>query len=458
MTKVEYCCMDNHFEFLVIGGGSGGMAGARRAAQYGAKTALIEANLLGGTCVNVGCVPKKMLWNAAHLADSFIEATDYGFNINNTHIDWNFFRTQRNHFIRKLNGIYKRNLESSGVTLIQGWAQFESPNVVAVGEKRFTADHILIATGGRPTVPNIPGVELAITSDDFFNLSEKPSRPLIVGAGYIATELAGVLNSLGSEVTMLLRKDLILRSFDVAVQNIVLNSMKQSEINIITNNQIKLIEKETNGSFTVLLNSKKKLDGFDSIIFAIGREPLSDKLEIKNTGVDLDEKGYVKVDEWQNTNIPGLYAVGDIAGTQALTPVAIAAARKLSDRVFGDKPDSKLSYDNIPSVVFSHPPIGTVGLTEQEAHEKYGEDKVKIYENRFTDLYFSITKNRTPTVVKLVTLLPDEKVIGCHVAGRSADEIIQGFAVAVKMGALKSDFDNTVAIHPTAAEELVTLT
>ena len=449
--------MSAHYDFLVIGGGSGGIAGARRAAQYGARVALVEAGRLGGTCVNVGCVPKKIMWNAAHFADALSISEDYGFTLPAAEFNWASFKTARDAYVERLNGIYLRNLDSSQVEIFRGWATFESPSQVRVGDTLLSADHILIATGGRPMIPDIPGADLAITSDGFFELTEQPRRPLIIGAGYIATELAGVLHSLGSEVTMLLRKDILLRGFDATLGETVMDEMRSAGVSILTGIHMKSIEREANGRLAVHRQDGEAISGFDCVLFAIGRDPVTDAMDIGATGLKTNSAGFVPTDEWQNTAKPGIYAVGDVTGRQALTPVAIAAARRLSDRLFGGQSQARLEYENIPTVVFSHPPIGTVGLTEEAAKERFGADSVKVYQNRFTDMYYAVTPQRVPTVVKLVVTGPDEKIVGCHVVGRAADEMIQGFAVAVKMGATKADFDNTVAIHPTAAEELVTL-
>jgi len=449
--------MSMHYDFLVIGGGSGGIAGARRAAQYGARVALIEAGRLGGTCVNVGCVPKKIMWNAAHFADALAISKDYGFTLPTTEFNWTSFKTARDAYVERLNGIYLRNLDSSKVEIVRGWATFESPNQVRVGDGLLSADHILIATGGRPMIPNIPGADLAITSDGFFELTEQPRRPLIIGAGYIATELAGVLHSLGSEVTMLLRKDILLRGFDATLRETAMDEMRSAGISILTHIQMESIERESNGLLAVRRQDGEVISGFDCVLFAIGRNPVTDGMGIEKTDLEADHGGFIPTDEWQNTAQPGIYAVGDVTGRQALTPVAIAAARRLSDRLFGGQSQARLEYENIPTVVFSHPPIGTVGLTEEEAQERFGDDGIKVYQNRFTDMYYAVTPQRVPTVVKLIATGADEKIVGCHVIGRAADEMIQGFAVALKMGATKADFDNTVAIHPTAAEELVTL-
>lgn len=447
--------MNENLDFIVIGGGSGGIAAARRAAGHGARTALIEADRIGGTCVNVGCVPKKVMWHAAHFAEQLGDSADYGFDIEQNGFDWLRLKTRRDAYIKRLNGIYDRNLEVSGVLRYDGAARFVDAHTVAVGETRLSAPHILISTGGRPSVPSIPGAEHGITSDGFFELESLPRHVLVVGAGYIATELAGVLNSLGSEVTMLLRKEHLLRGFDVALRETVMEEMQSAGVNILT--RFSLAEVRREETITVRSREDMEISGFDCLIWAIGRLPNSDGIGLDHAGVEKDADGFIRTDEFQNTNVDGVYAVGDVTGRIALTPVAIAAGRRLADRLFGGKPDARLDYHDIPSVVFSHPPIGTVGLTEDEAAERYGHDNIKVYQSRFTNLYYGVASRKSPSVVKLVTVGADERVVGCHMVGDAADEVIQGFAVAVKMGARKADLDNTVAIHPTAAEELVTL-
>lgn len=444
-----------NLDFIVIGGGSGGIAAARRAAGHGARTALIESGRIGGTCVNVGCVPKKVMWHAAHLAETLRDMKDYGFDIREGGFDWLGLKTRRDAYIQRLNGIYDRNLAQSGVLRHDGAAHFVDSHTVAVGSERLSAPNILIATGGRPMVPDIAGAELGITSDGFFELEQLPRHVLVVGAGYIATELAGVLNSLGAEVTMLLRKEYLLRGFDAALRETVMEEMQSAGVNILT--RFTLAEVRRDESLCVTSTDGMQISGFDCLLWAIGRYPNSGELALANAGVETDDDGFIRTDGYQNTNVEGVFAVGDVTGRAALTPVAIAAGRRLADRLFGGQPDAHLDYNDIPSVVFSHPPLGTVGLTEDEAAERHGHDNVKIYQSRFTNLYHGVTSRKTPSVVKLVTIGDEERIVGCHVVGEGADEMIQGFAVALRMGARKADFDNTVAIHPTAAEELVTL-
>ncbi len=448
--------MKEDVDFLVIGGGSGGIAAARRAAQHGARTALIEGGRLGGTCVNVGCVPKKIMWNASRLAEMLDDAPGYGFSIDQSRFDWPSLKSARDAYISRLNGIYQRNLDQAGVETIAGWARFEGPHDIRVEDRKIHARHVLIATGGIPTIPALSGAELGISSDGFFALETQPARVVIVGAGYIATEFAGVMNALGSEVTLILRKDTVLRAFDHTLREVVMSEMHTSGIRILSQTQINQILSGDDARLRIECTGES-LDSIDCLIWAIGRESNVTGLGLTEAGITIDDDGFIPTDPFQNTTTENVYAVGDVTGRQALTPVAIAAGRRLADRLFDNQPDAHLAYDNIPSVIFSHPPIGTVGLTEHEAISTFGEHNIKIYQNRFTDMYHAMTSRKPPTIVKLVTTGADEKIIGCHVVGHGADEIIQGFAVAVKMGATKSDFDNTVAIHPTAGEELVTL-
>lgn len=446
----------SHYDYLVIGGGSGGIASVQRAASYGARTAIIENGRIGGTCVNVGCVPKKIMWTTSQVAEIIRDAPGYGFDIKSNGFDWSKVKTARDAYVARLNDIYHRNLSNSKVDEFVGWGTFKDAHAVGVGDKILTANHILIATGGRPMTLDIPGAELGITSDGFFEMETLPRRVAVIGAGYIATEFAGLLNGLGAEVTMILRKDILLRGFDRSMAEAVTQEMQKSGVNIETKIHLEKFVPEKDGSISVF-GSGQLVGGFDSVIWAIGREPNTDAMGLEFAGIVTDESGYLSTDQYQTTNIENIYAVGDVTGQVELTPVAISAGRYLADRIFGGFKDAHLNYENIPSVIFSHPPIGTVGLSEDQARAKFGDDNIKIYDSRFTNMYYAVTDRRSPTVVKLITTGENELVVGCHLVGDSADEIIQGFAVAVKMGATKQDFDNTVAIHPTAAEELVTL-
>ncbi|HMR75109.1 MAG TPA: glutathione-disulfide reductase [Polyangiaceae bacterium] len=446
-----------NFDLLVIGGGSGGIAAARRAAQHGAKVCLVEKGRLGGTCVNVGCVPKKIMWNAAVLSEHVTAAAQYGFDVSPGDFDWRGFKSKRDAYVTRLNQVYARNLDVAAIHRVQGAARFVDARTVQVGDQRIEAEHVLIATGGAPKIPDLPGAELGFTSDGFFELETRPKHVAVVGAGYIAVEIAGVLNALGSDVMLLLRREHLLRSFDALLRDTLMEEMSRGGVSIASCIHLAAVEKRPDGTLCLLSSDGTEHPGFDGLLWAIGRSPATPGLGLGSAGVELDAEGYVVVDDFQNTNVERVYAVGDVTGRAQLTPVAIAAGRHLADRLFDGKTDSRLDYDCIPSVVFSHPPIGTVGLTEDEAHELYGMDGVKVYTASFTNMFHALTEHKPRTAMKLVTLGPQEKVIGVHVIGLGADEMIQGFAVAVRMGATKADFDRTVAIHPTAAEELVTM-
>lgn len=443
-------------DYLVIGGGSGGLASARRAASYGARVALVEASTLGGTCVNVGCVPKKVMWNASEVLEALHSARGYGFDIEVRGHDYAGLRERREAFIERMRVNYLKNLDKDGVQLIRGRARLKGPNEVSVGEDVIMAKHILIATGGAPTVPDIPGAELGLTSDGFFELRELPKRALIVGAGYIAVEIASVLASFGTEVTLAMRFERPLRGFDSMLGEALREAMEQSGVRLRLSTKLARVHAEADGELVATLSDGSALPPVQALFWTIGRHPNTAGLGLESVAVSLDNQGHVVVDEWQNTTAPNIYALGDVTGRATLTPVAIAAGRRLSDRLFGGKSQAKLDYQDIPSVVFSHPPIGTVGLSEADAREKHG-DSVKVYTTRFTNLFYAVTETKALTHMKLVCVGPEERVVGVHVIGKGADEMIQGFAVAVKLRATKADFDRTVAIHPTASEELVTM-
>jgi glutathione reductase (NADPH) len=443
------------FDLISVGGGSGGLACAQRAAEHGAKTAVIESHRLGGTCVNVGCVPKKVMWNAASLALSLADASDYGFDVKVGDNDWAALKHKRDAYIVRLNGIYARNLAAKGVTHVHGAARFIDAHTVEVNGERMTAPHIVIATGGVPTVPDLPGAELGITSDGFFALERRPQRVAIIGSGYIATELAGAFHELGSEVELFIRKDHLLTHFDVMLGKSLMRETRAQGMTI-HEHVVPAAVKEQSGLKTLVAADGREFAGFDCLLWAIGRSANVAQLDLQSAGVVLDDSDFVPTDDFQNTNVPGIYAIGDVTGRAALTPVAIAAGRRLSDRLFNGKTDRRLDYNNIATVVFTHPPIGTVGMSEGEARAMYG-DAVKVYVADFTPMYYALTTRKTHTDMKLVCVGPDEKIVGCHIIGGGADEMMQGFAVAIRMGATKRDFDDTVAIHPTSAEELVTM-
>jgi len=446
---------DQAFDLLIVGGGSGGLACAQRAAEYGAKAAVIESHRLGGTCVNVGCVPKKVMWNAASVALSLTDANDYGFNVTVGDSDWPALKRKRDAYVLRLNGIYERNLAAKGVTYVRGAARFLDKSTAEVTGERITARHIEIATGGKPSVPALPGSELGITSDGFFSLEQRPKRVAIAGSGYVACELAGAFHELGTQVEIFIRKEHLLMSFDVMLGKSLMREMRDQGI-IIHDHVVPAQVREDSGLKTLTAVDGREFAGFDCLLWAVGRTANVSGLDLKQAGVAVDDCNFVVTDAFQNTNVPGLYAIGDVTGRAALTPVAIASGRRLSDRLFGNQTDRRLEYSMIPTVVFTHPPIGTVGASEAEARAQYG-DAVKVYVADFTPMYHALTARKTHTDMKLVCVGPEQRIVGCHLIGTGADEILQGFAVAIRMGATKRDFDDTVAIHPTSAEELVTM-
>jgi glutathione reductase (NADPH) len=445
-----------HYDLIAIGGGSGGVSAAERAALHGAKTAVVEMGKLGGTCVNVGCVPKKVMWYGAEIAHALHNAADYGFEVTLKGLDWGALVAAREHYIRGITDWYGNYLRDSAIDHLHGRARFLDRHTLEVNGECYTAGHIVIAPGGVPLMPDIPGAELGITSDGFFALTRQPRRVAVVGAGYIAVELAGVLNALGSDVSLLLRRQHFLAGFDAMLRDTLMEEMTNDGVNILPGVSLERVERAADGTLTLHDRNGQRLTGMDALIWAVGRRPNTQGLNLAAAGVAVDDSGYVQTDAYQNTNVAGIYAVGDVTGRAQLTPVAIAAARRLADRLFNQQPERRLDYENIPTVVFSHPPIGTVGLTEQQAREQHG-DAVKVYQTRFTAMANAFTRRRPATAMKLVTVGAREKIVGVHVIGQGADELLQGFAVAVKMGATKADFDNTVAIHPTSAEELVTM-
>lgn len=453
--------MTKHYDLIAIGGGSGGLSVAERASSYGAKCAVIESRKIGGTCVNVGCVPKKVMWYGANIAHKLQLAADYGFKVRREGFDWAALVDSRENYISGINDWYHGHLSDNGIDEIAGQGKFVDANTVSVDGVHYSADHIVIASGGVPHIPDIPGAELGITSDGFFALKKSPKKVALVGAGFIAVELAGVLNALGSEVSLFIRHESVLKHFDAMLGEVLMGEMKAQGINIISNTTITAAEKSDPPDISISDKEGNRYSGFDSVIWAIGREPNSKGLNLAAAGVYADQQGVIPTDGFQNTNINNIYAIGDVTGRVALTPVAIAAGRRLADRLFGQQPQRRLEYENIPNVIFSHPPIGTVGLSEQQARKMY-TDSVIIYQTRFTPMVYAFSKHGSETAMKLVTVTvankeKEEKVVGCHIIGEGADEMLQGFAVAINMGATKADFDNTVAIHPTSAEELVTL-
>lgn len=447
-----------HYDYLAIGGGSGGIASINRAASYGKKCAIIEAKHLGGTCVNVGCVPKKVMWYGANIAEAIYKyAPDYGFDIDVKGFEFATLVKNRTAYIDRIHTSYNNVLTKNGVDVITGYAKFVNKNTVEVNGENISADHILIAVGGTPTRPDIPGAEYGIDSDGVFELQILPKRVAIVGAGYIAVEIAGVFNALGSKTHLFVRKDRPLRQFDGDIVDVLTKVMADDGLTLHTHATPKEVIKNLDNSITLVLEDGRT-QTVDALIWAIGRKPLTQDLGLDNAGVLTNTQGKIMTDKFQNTNVSGIYAVGDVIENGIeLTPVAVAAGRRLSERLFNKKPDEHLDYTLVPTVVFSHPPIGTIGLSEDAAKQQFGDDNVKVYQSNFTPMYSAITNHRQPCRMKLICAGNDEKIVGLHGIGFGVDEMIQGFAIAIKMGATKADFDNTVAIHPTGAEEFVTM-
>ena len=442
------------YDLIAIGGGSGGLAVAERAAQLGKRVALIEGHRIGGTCVNNGCVPKKVMWYAAQLAHAVDDAVDFGIPARRTATDWQKLVEGREQYIANINRYWDGHVEQSGIDRIQGFARFVDAESVEVDGERYSAPHIVIATGGKPIVPSLPGAELGITSDGFFQLEELPRRVAVIGGSYIAVELGGLLRALGSKVSIVALETQLMERFDPMISEVLTREMTRQGISVHTGFQVNALER-CNDGIALYGEGDQALRGFDQVIWAVGRAANTGNLDLAAAGVKAERGGFIPVDGFENTNVPGIHAIGDITGRMALTPVAIAAGRKLAERLFAGRPESRVDYDNIPSVVFAHPPVATIGLGEPDARQRYSQ--VTVYESRFTPMRHALSAQEHTTAMKLVCAGEDERVVGIHIIGDNADEMLQGFAVAVKMGATKADFDATMAIHPTSAEELVTL-
>ena len=445
------------YDIIAIGGGSGGSATMNRAAMYGAKAAVIEGNIIGGTCVNVGCVPKKVMWYGAQVSETLKNyAADYGYTIGETSFDFKKLRKNRQAYIERSRQAFSNNFNRNGIDYIEGYARFVDKNTVEVNGEQIRAKHIVIATGSYAFVPNVPGSELGGTSDDVFAWEELPESVSIIGAGYIAVELAGVLHGLGVKTDLFVRKGGPLRGFDQGIVEVLVEEMKKNGQPLHTHKVPQKLEKLDNGDIQIHFEDGTTHTS-QKVIWAVGRKANVSQLNLEAAGVALNERGFIQVDEYQNTTTPGIYALGDVSGEKELTPVAVKAGRTLSERLFNGKTDAKMDYELIPTVVFSHPAIGSIGLSQEQAEAKYGAENIKVYESNFAGMYSAITVHRQMTKLKLITLGEEEKIIGLHGIGEGVDEMIQGFAVALKMGATKADFDATVAIHPTASEEFVTM-
>jgi glutathione reductase (NADPH) len=446
--------MPYDFDLFVIGAGSGGVRAARFAADFGAKVAVVESRYLGGTCVNVGCVPKKLLVYGSHFAEDFEQAKGYGWTVGESRFDWPTLIANKNREIERLNGIYRKLLVGSGVTLLEGHGHLLDPHTVEVNGQRYSAERILVATGGWPVIPEIPGREYAISSNEAFFLEQLPKRVIVVGGGYIAVEFAGIFNGLGAQTTQLYRRELFLRGFDGTVRTHLRDEMTRAGVDLQFNADIARIDKLPDGSLKATLKDGRELET-DCVFYATGRRPMLDNLGLENTGVQLDDKGFIKVDEQFQTTEPSIHALGDVIGRVQLTPVALAEGMAVARRLFKPEQYRPVDYQHIPTAVFSQPPIGTVGLTEEQAREQ--GHQVAIFESDFRALKLTLTESHERTLMKLVVDSQTDKVLGCHMVGPEAGEIVQGLAIALKAGATKQLFDETIGVHPTAAEEFVTM-
>jgi glutathione reductase (NADPH) len=445
-----------HFDLIVIGAGSGGLAAAQRAASYGKKVALIEMSKIGGTCVNLGCVPKKIMWYAGQIEEALQLSKDFGFSTKSK-LDFKKLVNHREKFIKSLQEIYTARIKKSHITYLPYRAVFIDAKTLQVHNEKISANFIVIATGSESNIPKIKGAEYGIDSDGFFDLKQLPKTTAIIGGGYIALELAFILNQLGSKVTMLIRKDTPVRNFDSLISKSLMDIMKAQDIKVLPYHETEEIVKERDKTLTIHCKNKKKLTQFEAAIFAIGRSPSTHTLNLHVAGVKLNMKDNIITDKFETTNIPHIFAIGDVAGKKLLTPVAVAAGRRLSERLFGTNKNLIVDYENIPTAIFTHPPAAAVGLSEQDAADKYGEENIAVETTQFHSMYYALTAIKTLSAMKLIYLKDTGKIIGCHLIGINADEIIQGFAVAIKMGATKQDLNNTIGIHPTSAEELLTI-
>ncbi len=446
--------MSHDFDLFVIGAGSGGVRAARFAAGFGARVAVAESRYLGGTCVNVGCVPKKLLVYGAHFAEDFEQAEGFGWSSGAANFDWSTLIANKNREITRLNGIYRNLLSNSGVSLFEGHARIVDAHTVEVNGQRYSTERILIATGGWPQIPDIPGREHAISSNEAFFLKTLPRRVLVVGGGYIAVEFASIFHGLGARTSLLYRGDLFLRGFDGAVREHLRDELNSKGLDLQFNADIASIERQADGSLAATLKDGRVLEA-DCVFYATGRRPMLDNLGLENVDVRLDKRGYIEVDELFQTATPSILAIGDVIGRVQLTPVALAEGMAVARRLFKPEQYRPLDYRMIPTAVFSLPNIGTVGLSEEQAIED--GYRVKVFESRFRPMKLTLTDNPERTLMKLVVDADSDRVLGCHMVGPEAGEIIQGLAIALKAGATKQIFDETIGVHPSAAEEFVTL-
>lgn len=440
------------YDLFVIGAGSGGVRAARMSASMGAKVAVAEDKYLGGTCVNVGCVPKKLLVYASHFSEEFHTANSFGWDVGSTSFDWSNLIANKNKEIERLNGVYEKLLNNTGAEIINGTASLIDANTVKVADKHYTAKHILIATGGWPNIPDVPGAEHSITSNEAFFLDELPKSIVIVGGGYIAVEFAGIFNGMGVDTTLIYRGDLFMKGFDNEVRQTLAEEMQKKGITLLFNTNINEIKK-TDVGIIAKLDNQMELQA-SKLMYAIGRHPRIQGLGLEQLGIKTQKNGSIVVDENYQTSIDNIYAVGDVTDRVNLTPVALAEGMFIANHLFNNK-KRIVDYDNIPTCVFSQPNLGTVGLTEEQAIEK-GYD-IDVYASKFTPMKYSLTDNDEKTLMKLIVDKASDKVLGVHMLGPDAGEIMQGIAIAIKAGATKATFDQTIGIHPTAAEEFVTM-
>jgi glutathione reductase (NADPH) len=441
------------FDLFTIGAGSGGVAGSRRAGGYGARVAICEESRVGGTCVMRGCVPKKLLVYGAQFADAFADAAGFGWTVPVPRFDWPSLIIAKNQELDRLEQIYRTMLKNGRVELIEGRGVVTDRHTVEVDGRNYTADKIMIATGGHPTVPDIPGIEHVISSNEALDLPSLPRRIVIVGGGYIAVEFAGIFRGFGSEVIEIIRREELLYGFDDDLRVALAQEMRNRGIEIHTRTQVARIEKAPREGYSVFTTHGQEISA-DLVMYATGRKPNTRGLGLAQIGVELNHEGAVVVDEWQRSTVPNIYAVGDVTDRLNLTPVAIAEGRAIAETLYNDNP-MKMDHADVPTAVFSSPPIGTVGLTEEEARHRYGE--IDIYSARFRPMKNTLSGRDERTLMKIIVDAASDRVVGCHMLGPDAPEIVQGLAIAVKCGATKKQFDQTVGIHPSAAEEFVTM-
>ncbi len=450
--------MKYDYDVIAIGAGSGGLSVVERAAEYGKKCAVVEAKKLGGTCVNIGCVPKKVMWFGAHIAEAIRDASSFGFDVEQKGFDWGKLVKNREQYINNITTWYEGYMGDKGVDILQGWGSLVDNHTVSVDGKTYTAETIVIAPGGTPLIPaETENAELGLSSDGFFELTEQPKKVAVIGSGYIAVELAGVFQALGTDTTLISRKDLVLRGFDDMIRENLTNAMLESGCKKEYHFAVKKLERQADGALTIYSADGQSISGFDQVVWAVGRQTLIEPLALQNVGIEANGYGFIDVDDCHKTCVDNIYAIGDVTGQPQLTPVAIRAGRFLAERLYNNKPELKLDLSSVPTVIFSHPPVGTIGLAEHDARKQYGSDNVKVYTSVFTPMRYAFTEHQIKTALKLVVTGEEEKVVGIHIVGDGADEMLQGFAVAVQMGATKADLDATIAIHPSSSEELVTM-